>query len=103
MSHKIGVLGEPDSVMPFKLLGFDVRYIKNREETYMSVEEMIKEEYGAIYIEEKYARMIPDIIEKCFDKIYPAIIVIPSHSGSIGLGKEQIRQFVEKAVGQNIL
>ena len=51
MSHKIGVLGEPDSVMPFKLLGVDVRYIKNREETYISVEEMIKEEYGAIYIE----------------------------------------------------
>lgn len=103
MSHKIGVLGDPDSVMPFKLLGFDVRYIKDKKEAYDNVEEMIKGDYGTIYIEEKYALMIPESIERCLDRIYPAIIVIPSHSGSIGIGKEQIRQFVEKAVGQNIL
>lgn len=103
MSHKIGVLGDPDSVMPFKLLGFDVRYINNKEEAYDNIEEMIRKDYGTIYIEEKYALLVPESIERCLDKIYPAIIVIPSHSGSIGLGKEQIRQSVEKAVGQNIL
>ena len=29
MTYKIGVIGDKDSVLPFKLFGFDVRFVDN--------------------------------------------------------------------------
>ena len=33
----------------------------------------------------------------------PAIVLIPNHEGTLGIGKSMIQGQVERAVGQNIL
>ena len=44
-----------------------------------------------------------DTIRRYDALLTPAIILIPNHSGSLGIGKKRIQDNVEKAVGQNIL
>ena len=85
MTHKIGVVGDKDSVLPFKLFGFDVRYGTTKQTVRQAIEEMAKNEYGVIYVTEQCAALSPETIE------------------SLGIGLEEIQKNVEKAVGQNIL
>ena len=49
------------------------------------------------------AQEIPDTIAHYDRQVTPAVILIPTHKGSTGLGRQRIRDNVEKAVGQDIL
>lgn len=103
MSHKIGVIGNDNSVLIYRMLGFDVFHIMNSQEASNKVDELAKDEYGVIYITEQVAETISDTIHKYDEEILPAIILIPDHTGSRGIGKRRVQENVEKAVGQNIL
>ncbi|MBO1308472.1 V-type ATP synthase subunit F [Enterococcus sp. 669A] len=103
MTHKIGAIGDKDSVLPFKLFNFDVRVTKQANEIRRIIEEMAREKYGVIYITEQYAKLVPDTIKRYEEELIPAIVLIPSHQGSLGIGKQMIQDQVERAVGQNIL
>lgn len=59
MTHKIGVVGDKDSVLPFKLFGFDVRYGTTKQTVRQAIEEMAKNEYGVIYVTEQCAKIEP--------------------------------------------
>lgn len=103
MTHKIGVVGDKDSILPFKMLGFDVRFATEANEARRSVDGLAKEGYGIIYLTEQLAELIPDTIRRYDALVKPAVILIPNHSGSRGIGKKRVQENVEKAVGQNIL
>ena len=99
MTHKIGVVGDKDSVLPFKLF----RYGTTKQTVRQAIEEMAKNEYGVIYVTEQCAALSPETIERYKEQMIPAIVLIPNHQGSLGIGLEEIQKNVEKAVGQNIL
>lgn len=103
MAHKIGVVGDKDSVLPFKMLGFEVRFASEATEARRMVDGLAKEGYGIIYLTEQLAELIPDTIRRYDALLKPAVILIPNHSGSRGIGKKRVQENVEKAVGQNIL
>ncbi|MCJ0536532.1 V-type ATP synthase subunit F [Enterococcus cecorum] len=103
MTYKIGVIGDKDSVLPFKLFGFDVRFVDTAPEIRQAIEEMADKDYGVIYITEEYAQKASETIARYDEVMTPAIVLIPNHSGSLGIGQQNIRDRVEKAVGQNIL
>ena len=56
-----------------------------------------------IYVTESVAENILETIHRYDDKFLPAIILIPDHTGTRGIGKKRVQDNVEKAVGQNIL
>ena len=61
MTHKIGVVGDKDSVLPFKLFGFDVRYGTTKQTVRQAIEEMAKNEYDTCYrIDSQPSRIIRD-------------------------------------------
>ncbi|GGI64790.1 MULTISPECIES: V-type ATP synthase subunit F [Enterococcus] len=103
MTYKIGVIGDKESIMPFKLFGFSVYYGLNETVILESIDHMIAESYGVIYITEACARQIPQKIESVKKLLTPAIVLIPDHDGSQGIGLAEVQKNVEKAVGQNIL
>lgn len=103
MSHKIGVIGDRNSVLIYRMLGFDVFFTSTDEEASQKLDELAENEYGVIYVTEQIAENIPETIQKYDDKILPAIILIPDHTGSRGIGKRRVQENVEKAVGQDIL
>ena len=103
MAHKIGAIGDKDSVLPFKLFDFDTRTIKDKQVIRQQIEEMAKNDYGIIYITEEFAQLVPETIKRYEEKMIPAIVLIPNHEGTLGIGKSMIQGQVERAVGQNML
>src|SRR5690554_324512 len=103
MANKIGVIGDKDSVLAFKMLGFSVYFASEARETRRLIDQLADEEYGVIYLTEQLAELVPDTIRRYDAKMKPAIILIPNHEGSRGIGRRRVQENVEKAVGQNIL
>ena len=103
MSHKIAVVGDKDSILPFKILGLNVYPCHDAQTARRMIDELSEEEVGIIYVTEAIASQIPETIRRYDAEISPAIILIPNHKGSLGIGKSRIQENVEKAVGQNIL
>lgn len=103
MQYKIAIVGEKDAVYAFGMLGMNVFYTTDATQGRQVVKEIIDNDYGVIFITEKLAQQIPDIIKKYDDEFMPAFILIPSDHDSESIGLQRVQENVKKAVGQNIL
>jgi len=105
IAAKIGVVGDRDSIMCFKTFGMDVFPVTEAkpDASRKKVEALAQDGYGIIFITEQIARTITDTIDRFNNSPLPAIILIPSVQGSLGVGLKRIRDNVEKAIGINIL
>ena len=100
---KIAVIGDPNSVMIFKAVGFDVFYEEETEKIARRIHKLADQGYVIIYITESAAEKVPEIINYYATATFPAIIPIPAGLTSKGLGMQRIKSNVEKAVGADIL
>lgn len=113
--HKIAVMGDKDSILGFKAIGFDIYPTENKyptgneyptkyqEEKSSLLNSLVEDGYALIYITEDAARDIMDEISKYRSSYFPAIILIPGSTGSLGIGKRFVKESIEKAVGADIL
>jgi len=102
---KIGVIGDKDSVLCFRAFGFDVfaAVETETEQNRRLVDRLAREDYGILFITEQVAQPLLDTVDRYNQNISPAIILIPSNTGSLGIGLQRIKDNVERAVGMNIL
>ena len=100
--HKIGVVGDKDSILSFKALGIDVYPVITKEEARSTIDEMASNDYGIIFVTEQVAVMVESTIERYNREVFPAVILIPNNQGSLGIGLNKIDEYVEKAIGSNI-
>lgn len=100
---KIGVIGDKDSILGFRALGFDVFPANTADEAVAAVESHANGSYAALYLTEQVAALIPETIQKYRSARLPAIVPIPGVQGTLGIGMTGVRQNVEKAVGADIL
>ncbi|GEL66181.1 V-type ATP synthase subunit F [Marinilactibacillus psychrotolerans] len=103
MPNNIGVVGDRESVLAFRMLGFDVHFATEAKEARRIIDKLAEKNYGVVYLTEQLAELIPETIRRYDAKMTPAVILIPNHAGSRGIGKKRVQENVEKAVGQNIL
>lgn len=103
MYNKIGVLGDGDSILAFKAIGVDAFEIYDIEKAKDTIFELSRSGYAIIFITENLAQQLGSTLKKYKTKPYPAIIPIPSTSGSSGYSMQSIRNDMEKAIGSNIL
>lgn len=101
--HKIAVIGDKDSILGFKAIGFDIYPTKNKDDTTSTLNSLADNGYALIYITENVASEIMDEISKYRDRYFPAIILIPGSTGSLGIGMKFVKESIEKAVGADIL
>lgn len=101
--YKIGVMGEKDSVLGFKALGFSVFPVTSPEEAEKTLKDLAQTGYAVIYITEHVFEKLLNDIEEYKSRQLPAIIPIPGNQDSLGLGMKNIKKSVEKAVGADIL
>ncbi|NLL66173.1 MAG: V-type ATP synthase subunit F [Clostridiaceae bacterium] len=101
--HKIAVMGDKDSILGFKAIGFDIYPTGQKEETASLLASLVDDGYALIYITEDTAYDIMDEISKYRNSYFPAIILIPGSTGSLGIGKRFVKESIEKAVGADIL
>ena len=101
--YRIGVIGDPDSVLGFKALGLDVCPVEEVEQARQAIHRMAKENYAILYLTEQLVAQLPAEIARYKDALTPAIILIPGKEGSLGIGMANVKSAVERAVGADIL
>ncbi len=102
-TYKIAVIGDKDSILGFKTIGVETFSVTNSEAALAALKKIVAEEYGVVFITEELARDLQDIIGDLNRRFLPAVVLIPNSRGTLGLGIEQIRKNVEKAIGADIL
>ena len=102
MKNSVAVIGNINSILVFKTVGFDVFGVTTEAKARNTLNKLITE-YKVIFITEDYAKSVEDIIEDTYSQAYPIITVIPSGSNSSNYSLNKIKQGVEKALGVNIL
>ena len=100
---KIAALGDSESVLGFKALGLSVFPADSVDEAREILHRLAKENYAVIYLTEQYAAQMEKDVERYKDDLTPAVILIPGKSGSLGIGMENVKKSVERAVGADIL
>lgn len=103
MSYKIGVVGDKDSVLAFKMLGFDVFFASQAQKAREIVDDLARKNYGIIFLTEQLAAQILDTIVRYDERLTPAVILIPNRMGTNNFGHDRFKDNVERAVGINIL
>ncbi|HHW22298.1 MAG TPA: V-type ATP synthase subunit F [Clostridiaceae bacterium] len=102
--HKIAVMGDKDSILGFKAIGFDIYPTTgSKDEKAGLLNSLAEDGYALIYITEDTAVDIMDEISRYRSSYFPAIILIPGSKGSLGIGKRFVKESIEKAVGADIL
>lgn len=101
--YKIAVMGDYDSIYGFAAVGLDTYPLSDEKEAEKQLHQLVQAQYAVIYITEEWAEKIAHAIDKYKDQILPAIIQIPGVSGNTGQGVENVKKFVETAVGSDIL
>ena len=103
MRKKIAVIGDKESVLGYKAVGFHTFFSASPAEDRTLVYRLAKDDYGVIFITEQALSPIFDILEKYKNDKIPAIIPLPSKDGTLGLGIRNVKSSVERAVGADIL
>lgn len=101
--YKIGVVGDKDSILGFKALGLSVFPVTEPQEASRLINRMARDNYAVIFLTESIAKDIGETIERYKGEPFPAIILIPGNQGSMGLGIQDVKKSVEKAIGADIL
>ena len=103
--YKMAVIGDRESVLIFKAFGADIFFfvleevLKNKR----LINQLASEGYAIILITEQVAEHLSEVLEHFSKEPLPAISVIPSLDGSLGLAERIMKKNVERAVGMNIL
>ena len=100
--NNIAVMGNLDSILVFKTVGFDVFGVNTEVKARNTLNKLVLN-YQIIFITEDYAKCVEDIIEDSLLKAYPIITIIPSGTSNSDYALNKIKQEVEKSLGVNIL
>ena len=115
MNYKLAIVGTPEAVAGFALLGVESHPARTTEEaveTLLQLKKIMQVDdrgvernaYAIIFVTEDLASGIaPEDERKLARGALPAIVPLPSHQGSTGYGLEKLKQTVERAVGSDIL
>lgn len=101
--YKIGVIGDQDSVLGFQAMGLAVFPVENSTQAGETLDQLARSDYGIIYITEQQAQDLDAKIDQYKDNLVPAIILIPSNQGGLGIGMRNVKRSVERAIGADIL
>lgn len=102
-TYQIAVIGDWESVMGFRALGLDTYPVSTVDEAREIVYRLAKSDCAVIYLTEKLAKDMGDVLNRYKDELLPAITLIPNREGPLGIGKGNIQQVIERAVGADIL
>ena len=109
--YKIGIIGDRATVAGFIALGYSVHEAEDAAAAGEILRRIAEPEdggdgYAIIFIVERYARDLSDLIGKYSERKTPSITVLPdveSRDGELSYGMSMIRRHVERAVGADIL
>ncbi len=100
---KSAVLGDYDSIYGFAALGLDIFPVKEEAEASAKLRELSNGKYAVVYVTEQMSTLLSTQIAQHNESIIPAIIPIPGVAGNTGIGMNNVKKYVEQAVGSDII
>lgn len=102
MTGKMAIVGKGDSILVFKAAGVEPFRVENESKAKDVIRKAAKE-FSVIFLEEELARPLGEFLKRFDEEAFPVIVTIPSQAGSTGLGVEQMKSAMERALGVDIL
>lgn len=99
---KVAVLGEKKVVLAFKSLGVAVFGTEKEEDFSLAIKKIEEDEYGILFITENTAQKHAKEIEHLYTKTLPAILIIPGATNIQGIGRENLKKTIERALGSDL-
>ena len=99
---KIAIVGNKETVNPFRAFGFSAFYTKEGEEKDVFLE-ALKHEWAIVFVTEDVFSCCQDLIEKTKMKSEPIITIIPDTKGSQHLALKELRKATIAAISTDIL
>lgn len=103
MTYPIAVIGDRDSIYGYAALGLKIYPTEDGRAAAELIHRLSENGYGVIFLTEKLASQIPEVLEAYAGRALPALIPIPGVSGNTGIGMQNVHRSVERAVGSDIL
>jgi V/A-type H+-transporting ATPase subunit F len=100
--HRIAVMGDATSVAGFRPLGFAVFPVERAEDARERWDEVVRGEFGAIFVTEPVYSAIEDLIREMADAPVPAVTVIPAAGSAGGVGAAKLDRAIERALGTTV-
>lgn len=100
--YKIAVVGDKESIFGFSSIGIDIYPAYEEKEIEQIISKLMDENYAIIYVTENMWLKAEKYLEKLQKNNIPAIVSIPSNTGSLNYGEKRIKDMVQKAVGIEI-
>jgi len=101
--YKIAILGNHDAIMGFKGLGVDSFGLIEENAEKQTKEVLEKGDYAVVFITEDWAKKLEKFLDQYYSRALPAIVSVPSPSGTTGAALKNLKKIVEQAVGSDIL
>ena len=99
----IAMIGDKDSVLLGRAAGLDVYFETDGAAAGKLIDRLAKENTRVIFITEPVFAAAKETVERYKSRTFPALIPVPSGSGTTGVAMENLRANVEKAIGAQIL
>lgn len=102
MNQKAAAIGEHSSVIIFHTAGIKTVSVNSTAQAQKELVKLIKDGYGIIFLSERYAEEMQDLLTTYRTSAYPLILPIPDRNGATGYGMKKVFSNMEKALGTNI-
>lgn len=100
---KLAFICEDNIKSLFLAFGIDAFVPKNKEETKVILEDIVKKDYSVIYILEKFAYNFLDTIEVIRKEFTISIVIISDHISNLNIGLELIKRSTIDAIGTDVI
>lgn len=100
---QIAAVGDIGSVYGFASLGLDVYSVTECEKAAKLIRRLASKDTAIIFLTERLATQIPEVLEEYREAPIPALIPIPGVYGNNGMGMRAVRNAMIQAVGSDVL
>ena len=98
---RIAVIGERDTILPFRALGLEIVPIHPSQEVTGLVEKLLKERVRVIFFTPDLFPFLRPIMERTRKSPVPCFIALPT--AKVEMTIERLRKLVAKAIGADLL
>ena len=102
-TYPIAVIGDRDSFYGYAAVGLTINPTEDAKAAAELIRRLADNGCGIIYLTEKLAAQLPEVLAAYAARPLPALIPIPGVSGNTGVGMRNVHRSVERAVGSDIL
>jgi len=102
MNYKICVIGNEALLFPFLQFGFQTFHPPTQEAIRETLQAVIDDGYGIIYMEDSYCYPVKDILDKYKYCQTPIFIPLGESDESESYHQRTVREMMEKAIGMQI-